>query len=96
VWKTFLPRRMPETSGDAQKPTMTIHACSGCAGDYQDPGRTAGPDEGDDEGGVSPYETEWEGDMKWRPEEALEGGSENVEVAAPASEAAAPDDPLAD
>ena len=28
-----------------------LHACSACAGDYEDPDRTAPPDEGEDENG---------------------------------------------
>ena len=44
-----------------------LHACSACAGDYEDPDRTAPPDE--DEG-------EDDGSNAW-PERAGEGGGED-------------------
>jgi hypothetical protein len=37
------------TSAAAHMPVVAMRACSACAGDYEDPGRTAGPDEDEPE-----------------------------------------------
>jgi hypothetical protein len=59
-------------------PAIAMRACSACAGDYEDPGRTAGPDDSDDAGDadrdVSEYEVEWEGDPDGDAAETSAGG----------------------
>jgi hypothetical protein len=50
---------------------VALRACSACAGDYEDPGRTAGPDED---------EAEWDGDG-W---EEGNGAEENSDAESPA------------
>ena len=76
MWKTFTGLRdrgdatqQAQVTGD-RTTAMTMRACSACAGDYEDPLRTTGPDEGDDECDASAYELEWEGDS----EGDLDGG----------------------
>ncbi len=78
---------------ESRTPTIAaMHACSACAGDYEDPGRTGGPEEPDDEGDSDEYEVELEGELKGDLESAFEGGDKP----SPVNETDARDDDLAD
>jgi len=45
----------------SRMPAIAMRSCSACAGDYEDPGRTAGPEESNDEGYADEDEVELEG-----------------------------------
>jgi len=60
-------------SSESRLPAIAeLRACSACAGDYEDPGRTAGPEESDDEGYVDEYEVELEGLLEGELESTFE------------------------
>ena len=73
-------------------PAIAMRACSACAGDYEDPGLTAGPDAPHDEGDADEDDVEWEVQLERELESAFECGDEQ----SPANEADGRDDELAD
>ena len=76
----------------SRMPAIAMRSCSACAGDYEDPGRTAGHEEADGEGAADEYEVEWED----QPEGELESVFERDDAQSPATETDARDDNLAD
>lgn len=84
MWKTF---GFVQPLSELRTPPITLRACSACAGDYEDPARTAASDDGVDEVKASAYEAEWESE--------LDGELDNQDTPALLSETDA-GDPLAD
>jgi hypothetical protein len=76
---------------ESRIPAIAMRACSGCAGDYEDPGRTAGPDEPEGEDDADEYEVELEGQLGGQSESAFE----RDDTPSPANENDARDDDLA-
>ena len=56
--------RLAPGFAEPRMPTLTMRACSACAGDYEDPARTTGPDDYDDAGDAAGEDelgaSEWE------------------------------------